>query len=156
MNNYQQKSDTDRFNSLLMGAVDGELTKQERIEFEQLVSKYPEYKSEWQNYQKIKEVTKDMKFKEPKGEVWDKYWVNIYNRIERGIGWIIFSVGCMILITYGLFKAVESIIADPQLETIIKVGIIAVIAGTVILLVSVLRERLFVRKTDQYAKEVER
>ena len=82
--------------------------------------------------------------------------MNIYNRIERGIGWIIFSVGCMILITYGLFKAVESIIADPQLETIIKVGIIAVIAGTVILLVSVLRERLFVRKTDQYAKEVER
>ena len=65
MNNYQQKSDTDRFNSLLMGAVDGELTKQERIEFEQLVSKYPEYKSEWQNYQKIKEVTKDMNFKEP-------------------------------------------------------------------------------------------
>ena len=156
MNNYPQKLDTDRFNSLLMGAVDGELTEQEQVEFRQLVSKYPELKNEWQQFQKLKEVTKTMKFKEPGGEVWDKYWVSIYNRIERGIGWIIFSIGCMILLTYGLFKAVESIIADPQLETIVKVGIIAVIAGTVILLVSVLRERLFVRKTDQYAKEVKR
>ncbi len=97
-----------------------------------------------------------MKFKQPHTEVWDKYWVNIYNRIERGIAWIIFSIGCMILLTYGLFKAVESIIAEPQLEIIVKIGILAVIAGTVILLVSVARERLFIKKTDRYSKEVQR
>jgi len=139
-----------------MGAVDGELTEQEQFEFDQLILKHPELKKEMQQYQKIKEVTQTMKFKQPHTEVWDKYWLNIYNRIERGIAWIIFSIGCMILITYGLFKAVESIIAEPQLEIIIKIGILAVIAGVVILLVSVARERLFIKKTDRYSKEVQR
>ena len=156
MNNFKKKPDRERFNILLMGAVDGELTEPEQIEFMQFVTKYPEYKNEWQKYQKIKEVTKTMKFKEPGSEQWDKYWINIYNCIERGIGWFIFSIGCMILLTYGLFKVVVSIFAEPQLEGIIKVGILAIIAGAVILLVSVVRERLFVRKTDSYSKEVQR
>ena len=156
MSKSLKKSDTDRFSILLMSAVDNKLTEQEQFEFDQLILKYPELKKETQQYQKIKEVTQTMKFKQPHTEVWDKYWVNIYNRIERGIAWIIFSIGCMILITYGLFKAVESIIAEPQLEIIIKIGILAVIAGVVILLVSVARERLFIKKTDRYSKEVQR
>lgn len=156
MSKFLKKSDTHRFAILLMGAVDGELTEQEQFEFDQLILKHPELKKEMQQYQKIKEVTQTMKFKQPHTEVWDKYWLNIYNRIERGIAWIIFSIGCMILITYGLFKAVESIIAEPQLEIIIKIGILAVIAGVVILLVSVARERLFIKKTDRYSKEVQR
>jgi uncharacterized membrane protein len=61
----------------------------------------------------------------------------------------------VILITYGLFKSVEAIIADPQLEGILKIGIIAVIAGVAILLVSVAREKLFIRKSDPY-KEIQR
>ena len=96
-----------------------------------------------------------MKFKSPLPEVWDKYWINIYNRIERGIGWILFSIGCIILLTYGIFKAIESIIADPQLGGIIKIGILAVITGIVILAVSVMREKLFTKKSDPY-KEIQR
>ena len=155
MTEQMMTSDQERFHILLMSAVDDELTGSEQTEFERLVKKYPEFEKEYQNYQKLKEVTQNMKFKSPPAETWDRYWINIYNRIERGIAWIIFSIGSVILITYGLFKAVESIIADPQLEGIIKVGILAVIAGLVILLVSVLREKLFTRKSDPY-KEVQR
>lgn len=147
--------DQERFHSLLMGAVDNELTPVERREFQILIEKYPEFQTEWNKYQHLKEVTQSMKFKSPKKEVWDNYWMHVYNRIERGIAWIIFSVGAVILITYGLFKTVEAIIADPQLEGILKIGIIAVIAGIVILLVSVAREKLFVRKSDPY-KEIQR
>ena len=96
-----------------------------------------------------------MKQKAPPEEVRDKFWINVYNRLERSIGWIIFTVGAVILITYGLFKAVESILSDTQLVGIVKVGILAAIAGLVILFVSVLREKLFVRKSDPY-KEVQR
>ena len=96
-----------------------------------------------------------MKFKSPPGEIWERYWVNIYNRIERGIAWIIFSIGFIILLTYGIFKAIEAIIADPKLEGIIKFGILAVIAGIVILVVSVMREKLYTRKKDPY-KEVQK
>lgn len=147
--------DQERFQHLLMGAVDHELMAEEMREFEMLVQKYPEFQTEWTKYQHLKEVTQSMKFKSPKKEVWDNYWMHVYNRIERGIAWIIFSIGAIILITYGLFKAVEAVIADPQLESILKVGIIAIIAGVVILLVSVAREKLVIRQSDPY-KEIQR
>lgn len=96
-----------------------------------------------------------MKLKSPSQEVFDSYWMGVYNRIERGIGWIIFSVGAVILITYGLFKFAETLINDSQLETIVKIGIIGIIAGIVIIFVSIIREKLTIRKTDKY-KEVQR
>lgn len=147
--------DQERFQHLLMGALDRELPFEEMREFEKLLETYPEFQNEWNNYQHLKEVTQSMKFQAPKKEVWDNYWMHVYNRIERGIAWIIFSIGSVILITYGLFKAVEAIIADPQLESIIKIGIIAVLAGAVILMISVIREKLFIRKSDPY-KEIQR
>ena len=155
MNDQNKTRDQERFQQLLMGALDNELPSDELLEFNVLVRQYPDFKTELEQYRHLKEVTQSMKFKSPKQEVWDSYWMKVYNRIERGIAWIIFSVGAVILITYGLFKAVEAIIADPQLELIIKIGIIAVLAGMVILFVSVIREKLFVRKSDPY-KEIER
>jgi len=149
------KSDRERFHSLLMGAVDAELTSEEQAEFDRLVAKYAEFQEEWQQYQKLKEVTQTMKFKSPPDEVWDRYWVNIYNRFERGITWILVSIGSVILLTYGLFKAVESLLADTQVVGIVKIGILLALAGAVILLISVLREKLFIKKSDPY-KEVQR
>lgn len=145
----------ERFQLLLMGAIDNELTPEEWAEFQQLLSQDRARADEWKRYQQLKEVTQAMKFKSPSQEIWDNYWTRVYNRIERGIGWIIFSIGAIILLTYGIFKAVESLIADPKLEGIVKVGIIAVILGLVILIVSVVREKFFIQKSDPY-KEIQR
>jgi len=155
MSRQVNKTASDRFYHLLMGAIDGELTPKEHAEFTELVATHPEFKQEWQQYQQLKEVTQTMKFKSPPTEVWDKYWLNVYNRIERGIAWIIFSIGFMILLIYGSFKIVESLLADSQLVGIVKIGILAAIIGLVILIVSVLREKLMIQKTDPY-KEVQR
>lgn len=155
MTDHHENHDKERFHQLLMGAVDQELTASEWNEFNRLVETDPGFRKEWEQYQKLKEVTQAMKFKSPPKEVWDSYWMNTYNKIERGIAWIIFSIGAIILITYGLFKAVEGVIADPQLQGIVKIGIIAALLGVVILLVSVVREKLFVRKSDPY-KEIQR
>lgn len=155
MTNSQQRQASERFYQLLMGAIDQELTQEQWHEFTQIIHSNPTFKTEWEHYQKLKEVTRAMKFKSPPQEIWDNYWMKTYNKIERGIGWIIFSIGAIILITYGLFKAVESIIADPNLQGIVKIGIFAVLLGMVILVVSVIREKLFVRKSDPY-KEIQR
>jgi hypothetical protein len=149
-------SEKEKFRTLLMAAIDGEIAGEEKARFEQYVEQYPECREEWQRYAKLKEVTKTMQFTKPHPEVWDRYWVGIYNRIERGLGWIVFSIGCVILLTYGGFKAIEAIIADPQLELVVKIGIIAVIGGLVLLIVSVVREKLFTARTDKYQKEVQR
>ncbi len=149
-------TEREKFHLLLMAALDGELTAAEKAQFERYISQDPACREEWQRYAKLKEVTKTMQFTKPAPEVWDRYWTGIYNRLERGLGWIVFSIGCVILLTYGGFKAVESIIADPELALVVKTGIIAVIGGLMLLLVSVIREKIFTAKTDKYQKEVQR
>lgn len=149
-------AEKEKFHLLLMAAIDGELEGDEKKAFEQYLQNYLECREEWQKYAKLKEVTQAMQFTKPAPEVWDKYWVSTYNRIERGLGWIVFSLGCVILLTYGGFKAVQAIIADPQLEFIVKAGIIAVVGGLMLLFVSALREKIFTAKTDKYQKEVQR
>ncbi len=146
----------ERFQLLLMAAIDGELDDQSRLQFEHFVQHYPECQAEWQKYAKLKEVTQAMQFKNPPPEVWENYWRSVYNRLERSLGWILLSLGAVILLTYGGFKAIEALLADTEIELVMKIAILAVIAGAAVLLVSVLREKLFTARTDKYQKEIER
>lgn len=149
MNDHQE-----HFRRLLMSAIDQELTLSELAEFNQLLNQDPEFRAEWQQHQKLKEVLKVMKLKSPPAEVWDSYWMSIYNKIERGIAWIAISIGAIILITYSLYQAITSLLADQHLG-LIKYAILAVILGFVILLVSVIREKIMIQKQERY-KEVQR
>lgn len=144
------------YKKLLMGLLDGELSSEEKRALELHLSKCPECSHELQEFRKMKEVMQTMKYKEPPDEVWERYWASIYNRLERGLGWILLSIGAIILLFWGGFKFVESLVKDPTIAIIAKVGILAVLAGVAILLVSVIRERVFTYKTDKYAREVKR
>lgn len=78
-----------------------------------------------------------------------------FQRIERGIGWILLSIGAMILLFYGGYKMVEGLIQDAATPLLLKIGILAFLAGIAVLAASLLREQLFVRKRERY-KEVEK
>ena len=78
------------------------------------------------------------------------------DRIERGIGWVLFSVGSILLLSYGAFKLIEEMVRNPDVALALKIGTLALIFGLVVLLVSVLRERLAVRKVDKYSREVQK
>lgn len=155
MSNQKNKMDHDRFQILLMGAIDRELTEQDRTEFEFMIQNNSEFNKEYEQYKKLKEVTNSMKFKSPPAEVWDKYWLGIYNRIERGIGWIIFSIGFILLSSYAIYKFIMSLITDPNLDSFVKFGVLTLVTGLVILIVSVFREKLTMRHSDPY-KEIQR
>ncbi len=147
--------DRERFEMLMMGAIDNELNTEEQQEFERLLAQNKAWQLEYEKYKNLKEVTGTMQLTSPSPEVWDQYWLTIYNRIERGIGWLIFSVGAVILLTYFGFQFVEAIINEPHLAVIAKIGILLTIGGLAVLFVSVVRERLFTRKFDPY-KEIKR
>ena len=95
-----------------------------------------------------------MALKTPPQEVWKLYWSSVYNRLERRIGWILLSIGGMILFFFGGYKAVEGLIKDPGLSLLLKIGILVFMAGIIVLLFSLLREQIFVRKRERY-KEIE-
>jgi hypothetical protein len=145
----------DRFDELMTGELDGELSPAEQAEFERLLAASPERQKKWSEYKKLKELTMQMRFNDPPEEVWDGYWVGIYRRLERGLAWILVSVGLMVLLSYGGYKTVEEIFKDSQLPWLVKGGSLVLLVGGVVLFVSVLREKLFTRKTDKY-KEIQR
>ncbi|KAA3616986.1 MAG: hypothetical protein D8M58_04690 [Calditrichaeota bacterium] len=145
----------ERFQTLLMKAIDNELDPSEKEMFDKLISSNTSYNKEWQDLSQLKKVTSKLHFKEPAQEEWDMYWSNVYNRIERGLAWLLFTSGAVILFGYGAFKFVESFIPDPNIPLIIKVGIFLLFSGFLALGFSIIREKLFLHKSDPY-KELKR
>jgi len=114
-----------------------------------------ECRQEFEDMRKFEEVMQKMALKQPTKETWEVYWSSVYNRLERGIGWIFLSIGAMILLFFGGYKMVEGIIKDPGIPLLLKVGILSFMAGIVVLLVSLGREQIFVRSRERY-KEVQK
>ncbi len=82
------------------------------------------------------------------------YWRAIYNRLERGTGWIFFSIGAILLLAFGVWELLDKFFLSDQPPLLLKIGFGALLLGLIILLVSVGRERLFARAHDRY-EEVE-
>lgn len=140
----------ERARQLMMAALDGELSRGESDELNHLLRHDPALEQEWQQLQRVKEVTQTMTLHHPPEETWDHYWTGVYRRLERGVAWILVSIGAIVLLSWGLWQAIQDIIGDTELPTFIKAGILALVAGGVILLVSVIREKLILRRSDPY------
>ena len=147
--------DHQHLKELISSYHDGGLSSEQKRSVEAHIQACSECRKEWEDMKKLEEVMKKMELKKPQPEVWKVYSTSVYNRLERRIGWILFSVGAMILLFFGGYKMVESIFQDATTPVLLKVGILALLGGFVVLLVSVLRERLFVHQRERY-KEVEK
>ena len=145
----------DDYKDLLMGYLDNELSDEQRRRVEKHLAACSGCAGELEDFKKLKAITDEVTLAEPEDRIWQDYWSGIYNRIERGIGWIVFSVAAIALAIYCGFRAIEELIRDPNVEMVLKVGLLALIAGLAILFVSVLRERLYFWTRDRY-KDVRR
>ena len=155
MNETRDMDRLDRTRELLMRALDDELSAEERRELERLLAEDPDLRAERDSLGRLKEVTADMKLRNPPEQLWDDYWNSAYRRLERGIGWILVSFGVIVVGGWAAWQFVTALIADTEMPPLIKAGILAGSLGLVVLAVAVLRDRLFVRKTDPY-KDIQR
>lgn len=145
----------ERFIILLEKHFDNELTESELQEFETIINSNTELKHEFEEQKRIKEVLRKMKLKNPSREEWDSYWMGVYNRIERGIAWIVISIGALIFFGYASYEVVNALINDTHTPPLAKFGVTLLIFGALILIFSLLREKIFTSKRDKY-KEVQR
>jgi hypothetical protein len=134
---------------------DGNLSEEEKKELKELTSKSVKVGEELKEMDKLKEVIGMLEPVDPERK-WEDYWSSLYNRLERRIGWVVFSIGAILTFTFVGFQLIKELIRDPQIALYAKIGFIALILGIAILFVSVLRERITLSKTDKYSKEVER
>jgi hypothetical protein len=145
----------EKFIVLMEKYFSNEISNEEKGEFNQLLKSNNELRTEFEEQKRIKEVLNKMKLKNPSREVWDGYWMQIYNRIERGIAWVVISIGAIIFFGYASYEIVNAIIKDTEVPVIAKVGIALLVFGGLILLFSIIREKIFTSKRDKY-KEIQR
>jgi len=138
------------YKDLMMGYLDEELSAEQIRRFEEHLRTCKQCSSQLQEFRQLKAITDQMTLIEPEDRLWQQYWDGIYNRVERGIGWIIFSVAAILLTIYGGFKAIEDLITDPTVGLLLKIAMLALLVGLAILFVSVLRERIFFWSKDRY------
>ena len=138
------------YKDLMMGYLDEELSAEQMLRFEEHLTECKQCTAQLQEFRQLKAITDQMTLIEPEDRLWQQYWDGIYNRVERGIGWIIFSVAAILLTIYGGFKAIEDLITDPTVGLLLKIAMLALLVGLAILFVSVLRERIFFWSKDRY------
>ena len=148
-------ADRERLRGLMMAALDGEISAGNREELDRGLETDAELRREWESMRRVKEVTSEMGFREPPEEIWGRYWTSVYNRTERGIGWILASFGAVVLAGYAAWEIVQRVLADTETPWVIKLAIFAVALGVMILGISVAREKFFAWRRDPY-KEIER
>jgi predicted anti-sigma-YlaC factor YlaD len=147
--------DHQKIKQLISSYHDGELNDKDKQILDEHMKQCEECRREFEEMGKFEEVMGKMQLKKPQKEMWQVYWNTVYNRLERRIGWILLSIGGMILLFFGGYKILEGIIQDSSTPILLKIGILTVLGGVVILLVSLLREQIFVHKRERY-KEVEK
>ena len=147
--------DHKKIKELISSYFDKELDEEQRKVVEKHLEECQECSQEFEEMGKFEEVMGKMELKKPPRDVWKLYWASVYNRLERRLGWILLSIGAMIMLFFGGYKMVEGIIQDPSAPFLLKAGILTFMGGIVVLLVSLVREQFFVRKRERY-KEVEK
>ena len=149
------KLNCDQSQILMMGLLDNELSGEERSSLMAHVESCNKCLKKYDSFVQLKKDTGEMKLKKLPEMYWDDYWTHVYNRIERGISWILVSIGAMLLMAYGGYEMMHEFYLDTSKPMIIKIGAAILTLGMIILFVSVLREKLMIRKVDKY-RRVER
>jgi len=143
------------YKDLIMGYLDGELADSQKRDLETHIQTCANCRKEMSDFRRLIAITDEVTLMEPEDKLWEQYWGGIYNRIERGIGWIAFSLAAIVLLIVGGFKLIEQIIKDPHIGLALKAALLVLIVGLAILLASLTRERLWFWGRDRY-KDVRR
>ena len=140
---------------LMMGYLDKEISDDEKRLVEKHLAECKKCKAEFDSFTQLKEVTDKVKLADLKEDIWAGYWKGVYRRIERGAGWFFLSIGAIILAALGAFQFFKSLFQDPTVSTVVKIGVGALSLGVIVLVVSIIRERVFAYKHERY-REIER
>jgi anti-sigma factor RsiW len=129
-----------------MRYLDDEMSSNERIEFEEHCAQCDDCQQNLQSFRELQSLTRRIKMKDPTDEFWESYWKSIYHRIERKTAWILIIIGAVMLATSVSYQAIRSF----GEVTIEKIALVVFIVGIILLLLSVIRERVHHYKADKY------
>jgi hypothetical protein len=135
-----------------MGYLDDELLARDVALVEEHLRTCSDCGSDLESFRRLKADTHDMQVVSPEDKYWNDYWSNVYNRLERRIGWILISAGTILLGAYGIYRLLVEVFFVWPMPLAVQLGILAVVIGFFTLLVSVVRERIVLARSDKYER----
>ncbi len=135
---------------LMMGYLDGELGQDEAQRLQNHLANCPACRAELEMFESLKKETGAMSYKELPEIYWQNHWDKIYNRVERGIGWVFISLGAVLLLSFGAYHLFHDFFMNPGVSPMVKVGIGLAMFGGIVLFVSVAREKWMLQRVDKY------
>ena len=135
---------------LLSAYVDGELKADEVKRIEAHLAENQETRREVAKLRRLKDVTGALRLKEPPPEEWELFWHRVYNRAERSVGWILLCLGLVVFGAWGATEALTALLKTDELPFLVRGSILVLAAGTLVLLISAVRERVYKRKRTRY------
>lgn len=140
---------------LITGYVDNELTDDQVKELKAHLDGCPECRKELERARIMKNALDIMSIQTPEDEYWDGYWAGIYNRLERQSGWLFFVMGMTVLLIGGVIVLFRDVLFGAETPLWAGIGGTVTIVGSVVLIVSLIRERVRVDRHERY-KDVRR
>ncbi len=140
-----------KYKELMMGLIDGELSEEEIFEINSHLIKCSSCREEYEQLKKTSSKLDKIHLEEPRDEILDKIWKSPYSKFSKNIGLFMIFAGWITLILYSIYEFFILRENDP----IPKVATIIIFTGFIILLITVIRDRIKAYRSDPY-KEVER
>lgn len=135
-----------RFQTDGMRLLDGELSDDEKTQYETHVQECEGCRAELKSMGRVVELTNELKLRTPDDDFWEGYWESVYRRSERGLGFFFVITGVLAVLFYGVFKAISS----PKFLSYEGISVTIILVGLVVIFVSVARERFHESKNDPY------
>jgi anti-sigma factor RsiW len=136
----------DALESLLSGYLDGELTQEDRQRVELHIESCSRCRHAYEKMSELRDGIGKLSFDEMSTEEWDRMMNDVGVRASRGFGWLFYIAGLIVLMGYAAFEFMR----DDTVDAIVKTSVAAIVLGLLLLLMSVLRQRLIAAKSDKY------
>jgi anti-sigma factor RsiW len=143
--------DCTEYKHLMMGLMDNELTPEETADINRHLIRCESCRKEFDALSRSLSYLGAVSFSGPADDELDRIWKSPFSRFTRNAGIFLVIAGWVVLLLYTLFELLRSD-TEPVLPRIATFGIII---GFIILLYTVLSDRIRALKTDPY-KEVKR
>lgn len=140
----------ERLATLMVRVADGLATHAEQRELQAHLQQHPTLVEELEAHVQIKAVTDQWVRRLDVDLAQDRHAEKTSTQVEARVGLALLFVGVGILGGFGLTE----LFLDPEAPLWLKVGLGAVLSGTLVLLISVVRARLAARKYDAYTEVI--
>jgi len=144
-------TDCKEYKHLMMGLMDNELTPEEIADINQHMVRCDSCRKEFDTLSQAHTKLESVSFYGAPDDELDRIWKSPFSRFTRNAGLILVIISWLTLIIYSLYEFLKSDI-EPVLP---RITILGIIIGFIILLFTVLSDRIRAFKTDPY-KEVKR